>query len=84
MTLTTSIDATNLVNLRQQFKAMAAQQGLEKDGAIGYTDIASSWRRWLSQRHPVLNSRWDGERILIFRGIHIGIAVDTEAGCWSR
>jgi pyruvate dehydrogenase E2 component (dihydrolipoyllysine-residue acetyltransferase) len=28
----------------------------------------------------VLNSRWDGERILIFRDIHVGLAVDTDAG----
>ena len=28
----------------------------------------------------MLNSRWDGERILIYRGIHIGLAVDTAAG----
>jgi len=85
VTLTTSIDATNLVNLRQQFKAVAAQPGVErKDGAIGYTDIAVKLTALALQRHPMLNSRWDGERILIFRNIHIGLAVDTDAGLLVR
>ncbi len=81
VTLTTSIDATNLVNLRQQFKAVAAQPGMEsKDGAVGYNDIAIKLTALALQRHPMLNSRWDGERILICRGIHVGLAVDTAAG----
>jgi len=81
VTLTTSIDATNLVNLRQQFKAVADQPGMKgKDGAIGYNDIAIKLSALALQRHPMLNSRWDGERILICRGIHVGLAVDTDAG----
>ncbi len=81
VTLTTSIDATNLVNLRQQFKAVAAQPGMERqDGAVSYTDIAIKLTALAIQRHPMLNSRWDGERILIFRRIHVGLAVDTAAG----
>jgi pyruvate dehydrogenase E2 component (dihydrolipoamide acetyltransferase) len=32
------------------------------------------------QQHPALNSRLDGERLLLLRQVHIGIAVDTEAG----
>ena len=28
----------------------------------------------------MLNSRWNGDQILVWRSIHIGIAVDTEAG----
>ncbi len=80
VTLTTSIDATNLVSLRQQFKSVAAQSGQETDGAIGYTDIAIKLSALALQRHPALNSRWDGERILIDRAIHVGLAVDTDAG----
>jgi len=81
VTLTTTIDATNLVNLRQQFKAVAAQPGMErKDGAVGFNDIAIKLTALALQRHPALNSRWDGERILIRRGIHVGLAVDTAAG----
>src|SRR5207248_4810722 len=32
------------------------------------------------QNHPVLNSRWEDDRIVSPDGIHIGIAVDTDAG----
>ena len=32
------------------------------------------------QRHPLLNSRWDGDQIVTLKSIHIGLAVDTEAG----
>jgi pyruvate dehydrogenase E2 component (dihydrolipoamide acetyltransferase) len=80
VTLSTSIDATNLVNLRQQFKAVAAQPGSARDAVIGYTDITIKLAALALQRHPALNSRCDGERILIFRGIHVGLAVDTTAG----
>jgi len=30
--------------------------------------------------HPLLNASWDGERILRFRDVHVGIATDTDAG----
>ena len=80
VTLISSVDATNLVNLRQQFKAVAGEQGTAGAGSIGYTDIVVKLTALALERHPVLNSRWDGDRILIFRGIHIGIAVDTDAG----
>jgi len=30
--------------------------------------------------HPMLNAAWDGDRILIFREVRVGIAIDTAAG----
>jgi pyruvate/2-oxoglutarate dehydrogenase complex dihydrolipoamide acyltransferase (E2) component len=30
--------------------------------------------------HPLLNARWDGERILLFHEVRVGIAIDTERG----
>jgi pyruvate dehydrogenase E2 component (dihydrolipoamide acetyltransferase) len=32
------------------------------------------------REHPELNSSWDGERILLFSEIRVGIATDTERG----
>jgi pyruvate/2-oxoglutarate dehydrogenase complex dihydrolipoamide acyltransferase (E2) component len=32
------------------------------------------------REHPKLNSSWDGERILLFHEIRVGIATDTERG----
>jgi pyruvate dehydrogenase E2 component (dihydrolipoamide acetyltransferase) len=79
VTLTRTIDATHLVGLREQFKAVADQQA-PGDIEIGYTEIAIKLAAMALAQHPLLNSCWDGERILIFRNIHIGLAVDTDAG----
>jgi pyruvate dehydrogenase E2 component (dihydrolipoamide acetyltransferase) len=74
VTLTTTADAANLVNLREQFKAAA-------DGAVpGYTDFLVKLTALALGKHPLLNSRWEGERIVTPEGVHVGIAVDTEAG----
>jgi len=81
VTLTTSIDATNLVNLRQQFKA-AGRRGPSDPGVavVGYGDIVVKLVALALQKHSILNARWDGDRILVFRAIHVGLAVDTDAG----
>ena len=81
VTLTTSIDATNLVNLRQQFKAVSLTQRVPADAiVIGYTDIVIKLAALALEKHPIMNSRWDGDRSSLFHGVHIGLAVDTEAG----
>jgi pyruvate dehydrogenase E2 component (dihydrolipoamide acetyltransferase) len=81
VTLMTSIDATNLFNLRQQFEAVGqGQGGTAGSEAIGYTDIVVKLVALALERHPMLNARWHGDQILLFRRIHIGIAVDTSVG----
>lgn len=77
VTLTTTADATNLVNLREQCKA-AASAGT--DLVPGYTDFLVKLTAIALQKHPRLNARWDGERIEESAAIHIGVAVDTDAG----
>jgi pyruvate dehydrogenase E2 component (dihydrolipoamide acetyltransferase) len=81
VTLMSTIDATNLVNLRQQFKTVA-QAGNEHgpSGSIGYTDIVIKLAALALERHPALNSRWEDDRIVMLKSIHIGLAIDTEAG----
>jgi pyruvate dehydrogenase E2 component (dihydrolipoamide acetyltransferase) len=75
VTLTCRADATNLVSLRQQFKASTA------DAAVpSYTDIIIKIAASALQGHPALAGRWEGERIVLPGAIHIGIAVDTEHG----
>ncbi len=32
------------------------------------------------EQHPLLHARWDGDKIVVPAAIHIGIAVDTDAG----
>jgi pyruvate dehydrogenase E2 component (dihydrolipoamide acetyltransferase) len=77
VTLTTTADATNLVNLRGQFQAAGAS-GPEVIPA--YTDFLVKLAAAALARHPLFNSRWEGEQIVTPAGIHIGVAVDTDAG----
>jgi pyruvate dehydrogenase E2 component (dihydrolipoamide acetyltransferase) len=74
VTLTTTVDAGNLVNLRQQFRAAG------RDEAPTYTDFLVKLAAVALGEHPALNSRWEGEQIVLSRAVHMGIAVDTEAG----
>jgi pyruvate dehydrogenase E2 component (dihydrolipoyllysine-residue acetyltransferase) len=61
------------------------QGGLEKENAAKtivptYNDILVKLTAAALQKHPVLNSRWEGETLRTCSSIHIGIAADTEAG----
>lgn len=75
VTLTTIVDATNLVNLRNQFKAVA-------DGGLipAYTDFLVKLTGTALQQHPALTSQWTDGGIRHAATIDIGIAVDTDAG----
>jgi pyruvate dehydrogenase E2 component (dihydrolipoamide acetyltransferase) len=73
VTLTTTADATNLVNLRNQFKAVS-------DVVPSYTDFLVKLTAGALQKHPLLNARWEKERIALSSNIHIGIAVDVDGG----
>jgi len=60
---------------------------LDKGGIQGglhvvptYNDILVKLVAAALRKHPVLNSRWEGETLRACSFIHIGIAVDTEAG----
>lgn len=74
VTLTTRVDATNLVALREQFKTGRA------DAAPSYQDIIVKLLSQALAQHSVMNSRWSDGEIVEPGGIHIGLAVDTEAG----
>lgn len=74
VTITCRCDATNLVTLRQQFKAAGAS------ALPSYTDIIAKITASALIAHPLLTARWDPERLLMPEHIHIGIAVDTDAG----
>jgi pyruvate dehydrogenase E2 component (dihydrolipoamide acetyltransferase) len=77
VTLSTTVDATNLVNLRQQFKAVA---GSGEKAPIGINVIVVKLTALALEQHPLLNARWGGDKILVSSAINIGIAVDTDAG----
>jgi pyruvate dehydrogenase E2 component (dihydrolipoamide acetyltransferase) len=74
VTLSTTVDADNLVNLRNQFRTA------EKDGVPSYTDFVVKLAALTLRDHLALNSHWDGDHIVTPPGIHIALAVDTDAG----
>jgi pyruvate dehydrogenase E2 component (dihydrolipoamide acetyltransferase) len=77
VTLTTTIDATNLVHLRARWKAARESSG---DLIPTYTDLIVKSTSIALEKHPLLNSRWENDRVVALEGIHVGIAVDTDAG----
>jgi pyruvate dehydrogenase E2 component (dihydrolipoamide acetyltransferase) len=76
VTLTTRADATNLVNLRQQFRDAAAAD----ERAPSYTDLVLKLTALALKRHPLLRARWQEEGLFVSDCIDIALAVDTDAG----
>ena len=77
VTLTTAANATNLVNLRQQFLATEPT-----DAAPSYTDMIVKLAATALRLHPIMNSRWTEDRIEQPSDVHVGVAVQTEAGLY--
>ena len=77
VTLTTKADATNLVNLREQFKSVGGSTPMPS-----YQDIITKLVAEVLQRHPLLAGRWDEDAIVLpaTDELHLGMAVDTEEG----
>ncbi len=77
VTLTTKADATNLANVRQQFKAAGR---VADEPVPGYTDLIVKLVSVALQQHPMLAAQWTDGGIVIPEQIDIAFAVDTEAG----
>ncbi|MFM9961748.1 MAG: dihydrolipoamide acetyltransferase family protein, partial [Planctomycetaceae bacterium] len=78
VTLTTRADATQLVRLREQFKASKTPTIVPS-----YTDIIAKLVASVLRQHPHMASRWDGDRLIepsANDDLAIGIAVDTDGG----
>ncbi len=76
VTLTTEVDATELVTLREQLRADTAAQ----DPFPTYTDLLAKLCAHALLEHPILNARFEGGTIVMGTSVHIGIATDTERG----
>jgi pyruvate dehydrogenase E2 component (dihydrolipoamide acetyltransferase) len=77
VTLTTEADASELVALREQMKAVLTPRGRL---VPGYTDLIVKLTAVALQEHPLLNASWKESEIVIPDDIHIAVAVDTDAG----
>ncbi|WZP00206.1 dihydrolipoamide acetyltransferase family protein [Isosphaeraceae bacterium EP7] len=76
VTLMTTIDATNLVSLRLQFRDARSP----KAPVPSFTDFFIKLTALALADHPMLNARWADDRIELSNEAHVGFAVDTEAG----
>lgn len=74
VTLTSQADATNLVNLRTQFKFTG------NTVVPAYTDILAKLVAATLQQHPALAACWQNDDLLPPREIDLGLAVDTSEG----
>jgi pyruvate dehydrogenase E2 component (dihydrolipoamide acetyltransferase) len=71
VTLTTEVDATALVELRSAL----ASDNIE----ASYNDLLLCVLAHALREHPRLNATWLGN-IMLWRAVHIAIAIDTERG----
>ena len=75
VTLTAVVDATNLVNLRGQFRAAA-----DAGPVPSYTDFLVKLAAVALQKHPLLAAQWTAAGLRPAARIDIGVAVDADAG----
>ena len=77
VTLTTKADATNLVNLRNQFKSTNGTHPIPS-----FQDIITKLVAEVLKEHLFLAGRWEEDAIVLpaHHELHIGMAVDTEDG----
>ena len=76
VTLSTEVDATHLVEIREGFK----KAPLPRDIVPTYNDILVLMASRVLQEHSNMNARLVNDRIELLPDINIGVAVDTERG----
>lgn len=74
VTLTTEVDATELVKLREALKEQAGAE------APSYNDLLIKISAVALADHPRMNARIEGDEIVTEAAAHVGLAVDTDRG----
>ena len=77
VTLTTEVDATELVALRKALKEDSAITG---QPAPSYNDLLAKLSCQALLEHPLINARIEGEQVVQMGTVNIAVAVDTERG----
>jgi pyruvate dehydrogenase E2 component (dihydrolipoamide acetyltransferase) len=75
VTLTTEIDASALVNVREELKTE-----LHVDAMPSYNVLLSKVVARAVNEYPILNASFDGDEIVYWPTVNIGLAVDTQRG----
>ena len=77
VTLTTEVDATELVRLRKEIAADLKDANIS---APSYNDLLAKLVAVALREHPALNATLAGDAITQHDAVHVGLAVDTERG----
>ncbi|MEA4969402.1 MAG: dihydrolipoamide acetyltransferase family protein [Candidatus Pelethousia sp.] len=77
LTHTSSFDATAILALRKQLKAAGEKMAVPN---ITLNDILLFAVSRVLPKHPDLNAHFFDDRIRRFKGVHLGVAVDTPRG----
>ena len=77
VTLTSEVDATELVRLRRKLKADGA------DIVPTYTDLLTTLVARALREHPALNASIAGDDVILHGAINIALAVDSERGLFA-
>ncbi len=75
VTITTKVDASGLVALRDRFKASDQFEVVPT-----YTDMVLKLVAIAAGEHPMITGQWREDGIFIPENVHIAFAVDTESG----
>lgn len=76
VTLHTEVDASTLVELREQFNENLQEQEIK----LTYTDLIVKITARALQKHPRLNATLNEEKIELLKDINIGVAVALDDG----
>lgn len=71
VTLTTKADATRLRDFRERHPDAVRPS---------YTELLIERTARVLQRHPLLNTRWEADSIVVSTSVHMAVAIDTDAG----
>jgi len=77
LTLNTTFDATKIINFRNKLKEDKERYVIER---ITLNDIISYAVSRTLLKHKELNANLLDDKMLIFKNVHLGIAIDTERG----
>ncbi|MFO0904947.1 MAG: 2-oxo acid dehydrogenase subunit E2 [Pirellulales bacterium] len=79
VTLHTRVDASNLVSLREQFKAQG--RGGEQDAVVpSYTDLTLKLCAAVLAQQPQFAACWREGQLVLPESLDLGVAVDTNEG----
>lgn len=77
LTLNASADARSILGYRKRCKAAPEEAGV---GGVNLTDAVLYATVKTLMEFPEFNAHWQGDKIIQFENVHLGLAVDTPRG----